>query len=447
MTLDRRTTHGLVQAILRAQSKKDASDVFENVAQTSMASGYGSYGEPALGGMRFYSAPQPGVTTGDRAAHQSHKLIPTPRPHPFRDPAKFYYVSKVADMAKAHGIPAHDQLAVKVAPGTLSRLASPQTSYGRPLEVNAVHSTEDSLTGGHPTGRAFHLNNYPATDVSRVRPGTRAAQTDFSRIGTYQSPQDAEKRFNEPRVTVDTLRRRPWGRHGPAEVTPPGHRPVTLRLADGDADMATEAPHRETKLPEVHYRTSGEIWSEFLGGIGKGIAQSVSDMATNGAKARLGTFGGVYVDTPNPELFKPPTSPWDDAGRKMAPGVMVVIRPVPRGSRTWRGKIIGKVTPPENLKPGTVPFGNYMHEKIAKFLETSYDKTSFRVKVKPGQRGVDMEYLNDLDPGFKYLDIKSNKPHSQKELDRQIYNWGYEGSTVRAITYDEHGNIYDGFGH
>lgn len=58
-----------------------------------------------------------------------------------------------------------------------------------------------------------------------------------------------------------------------------------------------------------------------------------------------------------------------------------------------------------------------------------------------------MEYLNDLDPGFKYLDIKSNKPHSQKELDRQIYNWGYEGSTVRAITYDEHGNIYDGFGH
>ena len=47
---------------------------------------------------------------------------------------------------------------------------------------------------------------------------------------------------------------------------------------------------------------------------------------------------------------------------------MVMIRPVPLGGpKTWGGKIIGKVTPPKHLKPGTVPFGNYMHEEIAKF--------------------------------------------------------------------------------
>lgn len=102
-------------------------------------------------------------------------------------------------------------------------------------------------------------------------------------------------------------------------------------------------------------------------------------MATSGAKARLGTFGGVHVDTPNPDLFGPPTSPWDDSGRKIAPGVMVVIRPVPPRPKTWNGKIIGKVTPPKNLKPGTVDFGNYMHEEIAEFLKSSYPKTTFHL--------------------------------------------------------------------
>ncbi len=57
-----------------------------------------------------------------------------------------------------------------------------------------------------------------------------------------------------------------------------------------------------------------------------------------------------------------------------------------------------------------------------------------------------MEYQYDLDPGFEILDIKTNKPHSQKQLNRQIQNWGYEESRVRAISYDEEGNIYDGFG-
>jgi len=87
--------------------------------------------------MGFPFASQPRVTTGDKAASQSRKFVPGPRPHPFRDPARFSYTDEAADMATARGIPAHDLLAFKEAPSAFSRLANPQTMYGRPLAVNA----------------------------------------------------------------------------------------------------------------------------------------------------------------------------------------------------------------------------------------------------------------------------------------------------------------------
>jgi hypothetical protein len=137
MVLDRRERYGLVQALLRARNRKHEGNLLENVAQTGAASSDGSYGEPAFGGMGFPSTSQPGVTAGDKAASQSRKLIPTPRPHLFRDPARFSHAGEVSDMATARGIPAHDQLAFKGASGTSSRLANPQTTCGRPLAVNA----------------------------------------------------------------------------------------------------------------------------------------------------------------------------------------------------------------------------------------------------------------------------------------------------------------------
>lgn len=431
MAFDRRKTNELVQALLRARNRKDGDDAFENVAQTSTASGDGSYGEPAFGGTRFFFASQPGVATRDKAASQSHKLIPAPRPHPFRGLARSSYTDGAADMAKARGVPADDQ----IAPSTLSWLANLQTSHDRRL---GAYHTEHKPTVGYPVGKAFDLNMYPASDAAKARAVERPTQMGFGGARKYQSAEDTKKGF-------DDLGRRAWGHDGTAKTTTPGHRPPTLRLADSEPDMAKKAPHQEKKMPKIRYPTSGEIWSEFLGGIGKGIAQTFSDALINSAKARAGTFGGVYIDTPNPVLFGPPTSPWDDTGRKIAPGIMVVVRPVQRRPKTWNGKIIGKVEPPKHLKPGTVLFGDDMHEKVAKFLVASYPETIFDANVKRGQRGVDMKYQGGLD--HPHIEIKPNKPHSQKQLNRQMENWEYEEQMVRVISYDEQGNIYDGFGY
>jgi hypothetical protein len=240
-----------------------------------------------------------------------------------------------------------------------------RASYGQPLGVNGAYSTEHKPAGGHPAGKALDLNMYSAANAARVHPVTFATQVGFGGTRAYQSGEDTKRGINNPRI--DALRRRSWGHDGTAKTTPPGHRPALLRLADGEPDMAKGAPRLEEKMPEIRYPTSGEIWSEFLGGIGKGIAQILSDVVVDDAKARQATVDGIYIDTPNPDLFGPPTSPWDDTGRKIAPGVMVVVRPVPTRPKTWRGKKIGKVTPPKHLKPGTVDFGNYMHEKIAEF--------------------------------------------------------------------------------
>lgn len=427
MALDRRTVHEIAQALLRARNKKDRGDIFENIAQTSMVPGEGSYGEPGFGGTE----------------NQPHGLIPPPHPHPFRDPAGFSYTGEVADMAQARGISAHDPLASKVVPSTLSGLANLQSNYGRPLEVNAGYSIEQKPSGGYRAGRAFGLNNYPTPNAVSER-AVGLAQMGVGETGTYQSPE----RLNDPRIHTDTLRRRSSGHGGTAKTTPPGHSADILHLADGEPDTTQKTPHQENKLPKVRYPTSGEMVSEFLGGIGKSIAQTLADIAISDAEARLAAVDGIYVDISNPDLFGPSTSPWDHDGRIIAPVLAVSIKPAPLGKpKTWGGKIIGKVTPPKHLKPGTVAYGHYMHERVGEFLQESFPGTTFRFNIKPGLRRPDMPHLDGPMAGASYLEIKTNKPHSEKELRRQIHNWGYEETEVRAITYDEQGNIYDGFGH
>lgn len=282
MILDRRTAHQIVQALLRARNKRDGGDIFENVAQTSMVPDEGSSGEPLFGG----------------TANQSHGLMLAPRPHPFRDLAGFSYPGEFADMAKAHGTPPHDQPSSKAAPSTLSRSANLQNNYGRPLEVSAGNSIEHKPTGGYLVGRAFEPNNYPTPNAARER-AVGLAQMGVGDSGTYQSPGG----LNDPRIHTDALRRQSSGHDGTAKATPPGHSSDILRFADGEPDTAKRAPYEEKKMPQIRYPTAGDIVSEFVGGIGKGIAQAASDTLINGAEAFLSAQHGVYVDIENPDLF------------------------------------------------------------------------------------------------------------------------------------------------
>jgi hypothetical protein len=132
MTLDRQRARELAQALLRARNKRDGSDILKSAAQSSAPFGDGSYGEAAFRGMGFPSALR-GTATGGKDASQSQQLVSTPRSLPFRDPARFSYVNEVADIAKARGIPAHDQLAFNEAPSASSRPTTLQTTYGPPL--------------------------------------------------------------------------------------------------------------------------------------------------------------------------------------------------------------------------------------------------------------------------------------------------------------------------
>ena len=214
MVLDRQMAYKIARALENARNRRDEGDTLEHVVQT-------------------------GAPTDDTVANQPHNLVPTPRPHPFRDLDKFSYVGEIAQMAKERGVPAYDQIASNMVPGTLSQLANLQTAYGRPLEVDAAYNTENHKKNGpHPRGMAFDLNVYPATDAERARAVELATQMGFVGTGTYQSPDDTKKGINDPRVHVDVMSPRSWGWDGTGKTTPPWHRAAIARgLAAGAPDM------------------------------------------------------------------------------------------------------------------------------------------------------------------------------------------------------------------
>jgi hypothetical protein len=71
----------------------------------------------------------------------------------------------------------------------------------------------------------------------------------------------------------------------------------------------------------------------------------------------------------------------------------------------------------------------------------------FLLRVEPGQRGIDVsvpeKHIARL--GFAHAEIKPLSASGEKKLQQQIWKWGYDPSTVRAITYDADGNVYFGF--
>jgi RHS repeat-associated protein len=79
-------------------------------------------------------------------------------------------------------------------------------------------------------------------------------------------------------------------------------------------------------------------------------------------------------------------------------------------------KPIGKVNPPIEFKPGSTLFGDAMHLRIAEWLRQKHPGVEFRFRVKPGQKGIDVEVISG-DPGFKYAEIKPRTPSGQTTLE------------------------------
>ncbi|MCL5290246.1 MAG: hypothetical protein M1489_04325 [Firmicutes bacterium] len=106
-------------------------------------------------------------------------------------------------------------------------------------------------------------------------------------------------------------------------------------------------------------------------------------------------------------------------------------------------ELIGKVEVPEGLDPGTCPFGNAMHQKIADWLEAKYIESEFQLNVKPGQKGIDVQVLenqNNLD--FNYAEIKPMNVSGLTKFSSQMNKWNLPISQTVVFSYDYNGNIY-----
>jgi hypothetical protein len=110
-------------------------------------------------------------------------------------------------------------------------------------------------------------------------------------------------------------------------------------------------------------------------------------------------------------------------------------------------KLIGSFAPPAGLRFGLPAFGHYAHREAAKILKDLYPGVQFVLRVTPGQKGIDVSVpLDRIESlGFAHAEIKPLSASGEKKMRQQVWDWEYDPSTVRAITYDANGNVYYGF--
>jgi hypothetical protein len=127
----------------------------------------------------------------------------------------------------------------------------------------------------------------------------------------------------------------------------------------------------------------------------------------------------------------------------------VATNSIPTATAAESGpKLIGSFTPRADLQFGGTKFGNHAHQETGEILKKRYWDVPLELRVKHGQRGIDVSVLNPDDfakVGFAHAEIKPLSESGEKKLQQQIWNWGYDPSTVRAITYHANGNVYFGF--
>ncbi|WP_162914149.1 hypothetical protein [Taklimakanibacter lacteus] len=223
MVLDRRIANQIARALEYAENRRRGEiDAPDGTAQTSAAS-------------------------GDNGASQ---LVPTPRPHPFRDPSRFTFSGELAGMARKNGVPAYEQLVQNVAPSTLSRLANLQTMSGRPFDVyGAYNPDEHADNSAHKLGKAFDIN-LSTSIPERARLIEDATRMGFAGTGTYDENKPG---IRNPGVHIDVGRQRSWGGHTKKTgslPTPGWHKAAIKRgLAAGEPDMEAIAAKAAAGYP------------------------------------------------------------------------------------------------------------------------------------------------------------------------------------------------------
>ena len=117
------------------------------------------------------------------------------------------------------------------------------------------------------------------------------------------------------------------------------------------------------------------------------------------------------------------------------------------GTTTYFGPDIERSPTGEWTKYVHPDAGNYAHAEVAGMLQRSFRDVPFRVSVGAGQRGVDVmvpqQFVGEV--GFGLAEIKPLSTSGEASLARQVRNWSIDPKSVRAITYDSHGNVYFGF--
>jgi hypothetical protein len=91
---------------------------------------------------------------------------------------------------------------------------------------------------------------------------------------------------------------------------------------------------------------------------------------------------------------------------------------------------------------GPCAFGNRIHQNFQEALAEQTDTApeDWLMRTKPGQTGVDAEYLGDKDLGFKYAELKPvNYPNTA--LGNQVSNWGLPQGQTSVWWYNSGGVI------
>lgn len=224
-----------------------------------------------------------------------------------------------------------------------------------------------------------------------------------------------------------------------------------------------EPPNPGWFAPEGNAPESGDVIPVAMGGgkpghfepipyveEGNAAAKPWEPPEAEGKEGENGPPGILELPLPggSPGVLEPTPEPVAPVGAKTGPQPLSAYgSPSTSPSGQPLPPKIGSFPVPDNLTYGTTLYGNYAHQQIADLIQDMYPDIKFIFRVRPGQRGIDVEVRNDdavPNIGHKFMKIKPLTPSGLRSFNEQLERWGV--GPVQALTYDSAGNLYYGFG-